>query len=119
LSTKYRVTSSGVSPAASRSRITPRIWLAISDGESATERFWQTTQRSWLATSWTACSFTWVAGCCAPAGATHAQSATSATSAAVRGDGSRAGIALAYTPAGAALAAGTTAGARLSSHLKR
>ncbi len=26
-----------------------RIWLAVSDGESATERLWQTTQRSWAA----------------------------------------------------------------------
>ena len=35
----------GVSPAASRSRMMPRIWFAVSDGESATDRLWQTTQR--------------------------------------------------------------------------
>src|SRR2546426_1180562 len=46
LSTKYWTTWSGRSPVARRSRITARIWEAISDGESATERFWQTTQRS-------------------------------------------------------------------------
>ena len=28
-----------------------RICVAISDGESATDRFWQTTQRSWAAIS--------------------------------------------------------------------
>ena len=58
LSTKYWMTCAGVSPAARRSRTMPRIWLAISDGESATDRFWHTTQRSWAATSYTSRSFT-------------------------------------------------------------
>src|SRR6266850_1790067 len=38
LSTKYARTCAGDSPAASRSRTIARIWPAISDGESATER---------------------------------------------------------------------------------
>ena len=53
------------SPVARRSRTIARIWLAISDGESATERFWHTTQRSCAATSCTACSSTARAGGCA------------------------------------------------------
>jgi len=36
----------------------PRIWLAVSDGESATDRLWQTTHRSCAATSWTVFSST-------------------------------------------------------------
>src|SRR5207247_602517 len=70
LSTKYWTTRSGGSPAASRSRMMPRIWFAISEGESATERFWQTTHRSCAATSRTASAFTVPADpgrCCAKA----------------------------------------------------
>src|SRR5712691_12171426 len=56
--TKYWRTCSGVSPAARRSRMIWRIWFAVSEGESATERVWHTTQRSWAASSWTTRSST-------------------------------------------------------------
>ena len=48
---QYSLTCSGVRPAASCSRTTARISFASPAGESWIERPWQTTQRSWDATS--------------------------------------------------------------------